>query len=254
MTFSKLLGLIGHPVLHSKSPLLFKEKFIKEGRHDLEYLPFDLKDISDFKFLCENNPKLIALNVTIPHKESIIPFLDILNDDAREIGAVNTIMKLDGKWFGYNTDSWGFSRSIQPFLKGRHERALILGTGGAAKAVGFAMKKIGIEYTFVSRNSEVKPGFEKVITYSDLTSEALKHNLLIVNCTPVGMSPDCKGVVKIPWDGVGKHHLMVDLVYNPEITLFVKKAREQGAVAMNGLDMLRLQAEKSWDIWIENGL
>ncbi|HIB76201.1 MAG TPA: shikimate dehydrogenase [Flavobacteriales bacterium] len=254
MTSTKLLGLIGHPVSHSKSPALFADKFIKAGRNELKYSTFDLKDISGFPLLCSENPELVALNVTIPHKETIIPFLEGLSDDAKEIGAVNTLMKIEGKWFGYNTDSWGFRRSIQPFLKGRHERALIFGTGGAAKAVGHALNDLGINYYFVSRSSEKKTGFERIVSYSELTSESLKHYLLLINCTPVGMHPNVEEIVDIPWEGIGEEHLMIDLVYNPEITSFIREARKHGAVAMNGSDMLRLQAEKSWDIWIENGL
>lgn len=250
----KKLGLLGHPVSHSMSPKLFIDKFSKAGRLDLEYLTYDLPEISDFNTFTANNPDIVALNVTIPHKESIIPYLSEIDEEAQAIGAVNTLFKANGKWMGYNTDGWGFRRSIQPFLRGRHESALIFGTGGAAKAVAYSLKTLGIACYFVSRTPEKRRKMSNVIGFNELTPEAIKHHLLLINCTPLGMEPDTDGCVQIPWKGVGKDHLIVDLVYNPDVTTFMTRALEKGAEAMNGCDMLRLQAEKSWDIWLKNGL
>ena len=246
----KTLGLIGHPVSHSKSPQIFAEKFKLSNRSDLEYKLFDLDKISDFITLTQNDPSIVALNVTVPYKKAIIPFLDELSEEAREIGAVNTIVKVEGKWIGHNTDAWGFSRSIQPFLKGRHERALIFGSGGASHAVAYSLKKLGLNYHMVGREkSEIT-----TVTYRDLTPEAIKHHLLLVNCTPVGMTPNPQSFLEIPYDGISEHHLVVDLVYDPETTQLMTLAHKKGAVVMNGKDMLRLQAEKSWEIWLKNGI
>ena len=250
----KKLGLLGHPVSHSMSPKLFADKFSDAGRLDLEYRAYDLPDISDFETFTSENPEIVALNITIPHKESILPFLSEIDEEAKAIGAVNTLFKSGGKWIGYNTDVWGFRRSIQPFLKGRHERALIFGTGGAAKSVAFSLKSLGVDFYFVSRYPEMHQEMQNVIGFSELTPEAIKHHLLLINCTPVGMHPDTKGCINLPWEGVGENHLIVDLVYNPDVTTFMFKALEKGAEVMNGGVMLRLQAERSWKIWLENGL
>ena len=243
------LGLIGFPVNHSKSPEYFFKKLKELGKNEHSYKAFKLEDINDFHVLLEENPHLTGLNVTIPHKETVIQFLDGLDNEAKEIGAVNTIVKTEKGWVGYNTDCWGFRRSMQPFLKGRHDRALILGTGGASKAVDFALRGLGVSTTKVSRTSA-----KGDICYSELTKEAMSHHLLIVNCTPLGTWPDTESCVDIPFEGLTDDHLVVDLVYNPEITTFMKKASHSGASVMNGNDMLRLQAEKSLEIWINNGL
>jgi|TARA_B110000116_G_scaffold270701_1_gene289438 shikimate dehydrogenase len=243
------LGLIGFPVNHSKSPEYFLNKLKDLGKDEHSYAAFELEDINDFPAFLEQNPDLVGLNITIPHKETIIPFLDHIDCEAKEIGAVNTIVKTEKGWVGYNTDFWGFRRSMQPFLKGRHERAIILGTGGASKAVGHALRGLGVSTTIVSRTSSIGD-----ICYSDLTKEAMSHHLLIVNCTPVGTWPDVELCVDIPFEGLTDEHLVVDLVYNPETTTFMKKASHSGASVMNGKDMLRLQAEKSLEIWIKNGL
>jgi len=246
----KTLGLIGHPVSHSKSPQIFAEKFILSDRSDLDYKLFDLDKISDFITLTQNDPSIVGLNVTVPYKKAIIPFLDELSEEAREIGAVNTIVKVEGRWIGHNTDAWGFSRSIQPFLKGIHERALIFGSGGASHAVAYSLKKLGVNYHIIGREeSEITDA-----TYSDLTPEAIKHHLLLINCTPVGMTPNPQNFLEIPYDGISDNHLVVDLVYDPETTKLMSLAHKRGAVVMNGKDMLRLQAEKSWEIWLNNGI
>ena len=246
----KTLGLIGHPVAHSKSPQIFAEKFIRCDRSDLDYKLFDLDKISDFITLTQNDPSIVGLNVTVPYKKAIIPFLDELSEEAREIGAVNTIVKVEGRWIGHNTDAWGFSRSIQPFLKGIHERALIFGSGGASHAVAYSLKKLGVNYYIIGREKSESTD----ATYSDLTSEAIKHHLLLVNCTPVGMTPNPLSFLEIPYDGISENHLVVDLVYDPETTKLMSLAHKRGAVVMNGKDMLRLQAEKSWEIWLNNGI
>ena len=245
----KKLGLIGHPVGHSKSPSFFKAKLNQIGRSEITYEAFDLYNIEGFSELIESNPELIGLNVTIPHKESIIDSLCCLDETAKEVGAVNTLVKTDKGWKGYNTDVFGFSTSIKPFLKGRHERALIFGTGGAAKAVDYSLRRLGIQTVLVSRTP-----VEGQIGYKELTTEALAHYLMIVNCTPLGTWPKIEECVDIPWDGIGEKHLAVDLVYNPEETTFIKRAKARGAFAMNGRDMLRLQAERSLEIWLEHGL
>ena len=245
----KKLGLIGHPVGHSKSPLLFKTKLASIGRPEIEYSAFNLKCVEDFEDLINTEPELMGLNVTIPHKQSIISKLCCLDEDAQAIGAVNTIVKTEHGWKGYNTDAYGFRQSMKPFIKGIQQRALIFGTGGASLAVECSLSELGIKTAVVSRT----PG-EGQIDYDELSSEAIAHYLLIVNCTPLGTWPEIEGCVNIPWEGVGEKHLAVDLVYNPEETTFIKKARKRGASAMNGADMLRLQAKRSLEIWIEHGL
>lgn len=236
-----MLGLIGNPLGHSKSPELFKK--LAPG---IEYKLFEGAEVN-LSALSQAEPNLKGLNVTIPHKVSIIDQLSHVSEEAMAIGAVNTLVKTDDGWHGHNTDCWGFRRSIQPFLKGSHERALIFGTGGAAKAVKYALEQLGISTVVVSRTSGDA-------VYSDLTPEALKHHRLLVNCTPLGTWPDVEGCVDIPWEGVSEGHLVVDLVYNPEETLFLERAKSMGASVLNGKDMLRLQAERSLEIWKEHGL
>ena len=186
----KKLGLIGHPVGHSKSPDFFKTKLASINRSDVTYDAYDLESVEYFRDFVASKQALVGLNVTIPHKESIIKHLCCLDDVASEIGAVNTIVKTENGWKGYNTDTWGFSRSLKPFIKGRHERAIICGTGGASKAVVHSLKKLGIKTVVVSRNPEGDQ-----VGYSELTPEAMGHYLLIVNCTPLGTSPDVEGCV-----------------------------------------------------------
>ena len=245
----KKLGLIGHPVSHSKSPDFFKAKIASISRNDVVYKAYDIESLNDLKKLLSDEPEIMGLNVTIPHKVDILSWVDELDEVAREIGAVNTIVRNGKGWKGYNTDAWGFSCSLKPFIKGSHERALILGSGGVSRAVKYSLDKIGIETAVVSRRAA-----EGKVEYRELTTEALRHYLLIVNCTPLGTYPNIEGCVEIPWDGVGEKHLMVDLVYNPEETKFIKRAKERGATAINGADMLRLQAERSLDIWLAHGL
>jgi len=186
------------------------------------------------------------MNVTIPYKEEVIPFLDKIDRKAKKIGAVNTIkITKSGKLKGYNTDFYGFRNSLKPLLKKEHKKALILGTGGASKAIAFALKKLGIQYTFVSRTKKS----EKMLTYSELTENTIKEYLLIVNTTPLGTHPNTSDKPDIPYNFISDKHILYDLIYNPSETLFLKLGKEKGATIKNGLEMLELQAEKAWEIW-----
>lgn len=238
-------GLIGRNISYSFSVGYFSDKFRKEGISDCSYENFDLQDISEFPKLIKSKPNLIGLNVTIPYKEQVIPYLDELHETAAEIGAVNTIkITSEGRLIGYNTDYYGFQKSIGPFLKPAHSQALILGTGGASKAVAYALKNINISYLFVSR-SAVKNG----LTYSDLTQGTIGSHPLIINCTPLGTFPNVENKPDIPYQFLTPNHLLYDLIYNPPETAFLKMGREKGATICNGLDMLVHQAEKAWEIW-----
>lgn len=241
-------GLIGYPLKHSFSIGYFNEKFHSE-EIDAEYINFEIPEIKDFTKIIKENPNLCGLNVTIPYKEQVIPFLDELDPDTAKIGAVNVIkiirQKGKVKLIGYNSDIIGFTQSIQPLLQPHHTKALILGTGGASKAVYHGLKNLGIESTFVSRTSESKD----VLIYEELTPEIIKEHTVIVNCTPVGMYPKVNFCPNIPYESLTPNHLMYDLLYNPNVTLFMKKGEEQGAVTKNGLEMLLLQAFAGWEIW-----
>lgn len=241
-------GLIGYPLKHSFSIGFFNEKFRSENI-DAEYVNFEIPEIKDFKEVIEENPNLCGLNVTIPYKEQVIPFLDELDKDTAKIGAVNVIKiirqsKGKIKLVGYNSDIIGFTQSIEPLLQPHHKKALILGTGGASKAVYHGLKNLGIESTFVSRSKK-----EGMLTYEELTPEIMAEHTVIVNCTPVGMYPKVDFCPAIPYDQLTPNHLLYDLLYNPNITLFMKKGEEHGAVTKNGLEMLLLQAFAAWDIW-----
>lgn len=246
----KLYGLIGLPLNHSFSQKYFSDKFRELNLNDYQYKNFPLKDIHDLIELIANESNLSGLNVTIPYKESIIPFMDEISTETRAIGAVNTIVirRNKGKTvlIGHNTDYYGFSRSIKPFLENIHQRALILGTGGASKAVEHFFKTIGIDYLKISRSKG-----KADLTYNELNENIMKNHLLVVNATPVGMSPSIMECPSIPYEYLGRNHLVYDLIYNPAETLFLKKAHERGAVTMNGSSMLKLQAEQSWKIWNE---
>lgn len=241
-------GLIGYPLKHSFSIGFFNEKFKSEGI-DAEYVNFEIPSINDFKEVIEENPNLCGLNVTIPYKELVIPFLDELDKDTAKIGAVNVIKiirqpKGKVKLVGYNSDIIGFSRSIEPLLQPYHKKALLLGTGGASKAVFHGLKNLGIESKFVSRTNK-----NGMLTYEELTPEIMADHTVIVNCTPVGMYPKVDFCPNIPYELLTPNHLLYDLLYNPNTTLFMKKGEEHGAVTKNGLEMLLLQAFAAWDIW-----
>ena len=235
----RTFGLIGKSLSHSFSGGFFNEKFFKEGITNTKYLNFELQDISEFPQLIRNN-KLSGLNVTIPYKESIIPFLDELSEDAKSIGAVNTIQFKDNKLIGHNTDIIGFKQSISPILKGQ-KSALVLGDGGGAKAVKHALKQLNIAHKTVSRNG--------LFNYLDISIQDIEFNTLIINTTPLGMSPEIKNYPKIPYEGLTEKHLLFDLIYNPSETLFLKYGRAYKCLTKNGLEMLQIQAEVSWNIW-----
>ena len=243
-------GLIGYPLKHSFSIVYFNEKF-KAENIDAEYVNFEIPRIEEFMEVVEENPNLCGLNVTIPYKEQVIPYLDELDKDTAKIGAVNVIKiirqpKGKVKLVGYNSDIIGFTRSIEPLLKPDvHTHALILGTGGASKAIFRGLENLGIKSTFVSRTKKN----DEVMTYEELTPEVMQQYKIIVNCTPVGMYPKVDECPAIPYDQLTTDHLLYDLLYNPDETLFMKKGRTQGATVKNGLEMLLLQAFAAWEIW-----
>ena len=234
----RTFGLLGKSLEHSFSASYFNEKFYKEGV-DAEYLSFELENIQDFKNLI-NEKQLSGLNVTIPYKESIIPFLDKLSNEAKIIGAVNTVQFINGKTIGHNTDFIGFSNSIKPLLDGR-KSALILGDGGAAKAVKYALDLLNIDFKTVNRNTS--------FDYSDITLQTAEFYDIIINTTPLGTHPNTIEFPKIPYENLNSNHLLFDLIYNPSETKFLKYGKAKGATIKNGLEMLQIQAEESWNIW-----
>ena len=247
----KKYGLIGYPLTHSFSKSFFNQKF--ESEHiDAEYINFEIPTIADFKNVLKQNPTLNGINVTIPYKTLVIPFLDELTDNAKAIGAVNVIKLTKGyfgqtKLVGHNTDILGFKQSIEPLLDPtKHKKALILGTGGASKAIFHGLKQLGVESIFVSR-TPIKDG----LTYNDLTPAIIEAHTVIVNTTPVGMFPHSDACPDIPYEHITDQHLLYDLLYNPDETLFMKKGKQQGAEVKNGLEMLLLQAFAGWKIWTE---
>jgi shikimate dehydrogenase len=242
-----MYGIIGHPLLQTFSPGYFKAKFEQLGLEE-SYHKFPLAAIGGLKTLLQTYPELKGLNVTIPYKEAVLPFLDELEDTAREIGAVNTIKIRDGKLKGYNTDVTGFRDSLQPLLQPQHTSALVLGTGGASKAVAYVLRRLGIGYRFVSRTPAAG-----TLSYSMLDQRTIEEHLLIINTTPLGMFPHVTDAPAIPYEHLGKLHLLYDLVYNPAETLFLLRGKEQGAATQNGYNMLIGQAEAAWKIWHEQG-
>lgn len=247
----RTFGLIGFPLSHSFSKKYFTEKFESEGIANCSYELFPIEEAALLPGLLENNPSLCGLNVTIPHKLGVMPFLTEIDEAAAEIGAVNciSIKEENGKTSlkGYNTDVYGFAESLKPLLKDNHKKALVFGNGGAANAVKYALGKLGIEYLIVVR----KPMSDTVL-YSDVTPTILADYPLLINTTPLGMSPNYDSAPDIPYESLTSAHLAYDLVYNPEETLFLANCKRQGAEVKNGLEMLYLQAERSWQIW--NGL
>lgn len=243
-----IYGLIGFPLGHSFSQTYFNQKFETEGI-DASYENFEIDDISHFIEIMAEFPELAGLNVTIPYKEQVIPYMNEMDSTAAEIGAVNVIKITwlkngDFRLKGYNSDIIGFSDSIAPLLKPHHKKALVLGTGGASKAIALGLKRLGVEPTLVSRTAR-----EGVITYDDLTEEVISTHHVIVNTTPVGMYPNVDDAVNIPYSLLTNKHLCYDLIYNPDETAFMRKAKEAGAEVKNGLEMLLLQAFASWNIW-----
>lgn len=242
----KQYGLIGKTLSHSFSKKYFEEKFKRENINAV-YENFELNDISQVEGLFSIHSNLCGLNVTIPYKEQIIPYLDEVDEQAQKIGAVNTIYidKEIGKMKGYNTDVYGFKQSLKPFLENQHQRALILGTGGASKAVAYVLNELGITTAFVSRT----PQLENQLSYDELNENILASFLLIVNTTPLGTFPNVDEKPTINYDAITPNHLLYDLVYNPAETAFLKEGKKRGALTINGEQMLQLQAEKAWEIW-----
>jgi shikimate dehydrogenase len=240
----RLYGLIGYPLTHSFSKDYFAEKFKREAVEDCRYENFQLRDITELPGIIKDNPCLEGLNVTIPYKESVVSFLDEKNELVRQTGACNCIKIVNGKLAGFNTDVIGFEKSLLTKLQPHHKNALILGTGGAAKAVEFVLKKNHVHYTYVSRKHS-----QNSITYEQLTPAVLEKNKLIINTTPVGMYPKVNEILPLPFEAITPKHFLFDLTYNPPKTLFLKKGEERGAATQNGYDMLVSQAEESWKIW-----
>ncbi len=238
-------GLIGRNISYSFSASYFKNKFKEENIGDASYQNFDLKSIVEFDSILKDNPEINGLNVTIPYKEPIISLLDTVSKTAKQIGAVNTVkVTKKGKLKGYNTDYYGFRKSLKPFLKKHHKKALILGTGGASKAIAFVFEQLDIDYSYVSRSES-----EFNYTYQDLNDQVIRQHTIIINCSPVGTYPQINECPKIPYRAISDRHILFDLIYNPEETLFLNKGKMKGAFTINGLKMLQYQAERSWEIW-----
>lgn len=240
----RLFGLIGYPLTHSFSKKYFTEKFEKLGIADCRYENFPISNIQDIKSILSSNPALEGLNVTIPYKESVTGYLDEMTDVVKRIQACNCIRIINGKLKGFNTDTIGFEKTLLTKLQPSHTNALILGTGGAAKAVEFVLQKLKINFRYVSRKPSVNN-----FSYEQVTPEIIAKYTLIINTTPLGMYPNPVQAPPIPYEELTANHLLYDLVYNPEKTLFLEKAERKGATIMNGYEMLLLQAEESWNIW-----
>lgn len=245
----KKLGLIGFPLGHSFSKKYYSEKFEKENITNIDYDLYSMESIQEFDKIF-NDPNFYGVNVTIPHKINVLPYLQELSPEAEAIQAVNCIQikhTATGPFLkGFNTDVFGFKESLKPLLEDHHTKALILGNGGAAKAVEYALTELGISYKFVSRNKN-----KKNLIYSELDADIMHDYYIIINCSPVGTFPNIEDAPAIPYQYIGHKHLLYDLVYNPAETAFLKKGKNNGAKIKNGLEMLELQAEKNWEIWNE---
>ncbi len=241
-----LYGLIGFPLGHSFSKQYFNEKFEREGIKDCLFEAFPIESIDLFPQLLKAHPQLKGLSVTIPYKEQVLPFINILSEEVQFIGATNSIKISEGILTAYNTDITGFQLSFSSLLKPHHTKALILGSGGAAKAVQYVLRKMGIEFLTVTRNKNLQDGF---ISYQDIGVHLLDGYNIIINCSPAGMSPNEHTYPDIPYHLLHKKYYLYDLVYKPDLTLFLQKGAAQGAVIKNGYDMLLIQAEASWKIW-----
>ena len=244
----RTFGLIGFPLQHSFSKSFFTDKFKKEGI-EAEYLNFEIPAINKFQEILDTQPHLGGLNVTLPYKEQIIPYLDELAESAKKVKAVNVVQILRHqkgiKTIGHNSDLYGFYESIKPLINSKeHTKALVLGTGGASKAIIQGLIDLNIKPQLVSRKKQAG-----VLTYKDFSDSILQEHKLIVNCTPVGTYPNVNDCPQLPYDKITPAHLLYDLVYNPEVTLFLEKGIKQGAKTINGLQMLHLQAKRSWEIW-----
>lgn len=246
----QLFALVGKNISYSFSRGYFTQKFKDLSLDEHQYINFDIAEIHQLPEKIKENKKVLkGMNVTIPYKLDVFNFLDKIDKTALKIGAVNTIkITKKGKLKGYNTDAYGFKKSLEPLLKKQHKKALILGTGGASKAVAFVLEKLKIKYKFVSRNPEGK----KQISYKNITQQTLEKHHLIINCTPLGTFPDTDACPDIPYQHLSEKHLLYDLIYNPSETTFLSKGKQQGAIIKNGLEMLEQQAEKAWKIWNKN--
>ncbi len=241
-------GLLGRNISYSFSSGYFSEKFVEMKLINHKYVNFDIESIALFPKLLSENRAIKGMNVTIPYKQDVLQYLNEIDSEAANIGAVNTIKFLEnGKIKGYNTDVYGFENSLKPLLLSSHKQALILGTGGASKAVAFVLDKLKITYKFVSRN----PVDKNQISYDSIDQKTLQDATLLINCTPLGTFPNTKSCPDIPYEFISSTHLLYDLIYNPSVTTFLQKGKEKGAQIKNGLEMLQLQAEKSWQIWNE---
>jgi shikimate dehydrogenase len=243
-------GLIGYPLSHSFSKKYFAEKFEKEGLTDCSYDSYPISSINQLTDLIADHPFLKGLNVTIPYKEQVLTFLDVVSPEIQEIGACNCIAIQNGRLTGYNTDVKGFGNSLTKKLQPHHTHALILGTGGAAKAVAWVLKQFKIEYKYVSRNASEN---DNIIGYNKIDEDVLLKHTLLINTTPLGMYPAIDDCPAIPYQYITKKHFLFDLIYNPVETIFLKKGRLQGALVENGMEMLTIQAEESWKIWNASG-
>ncbi len=244
----KLFGLIGYPLGHSFSKKYFEDKFAKEQLKDCAFELFPLQQIQQYESLKAMHENLLGLAVTIPYKETVIPYLSNISAEAKAIGAVNCIKFFGNKTMGYNTDLVGFENSLLPLLQPHHTKALVLGTGGASKAVQYVLKKLGIDFLLVSRN---KTGTSNTITYAEMDEQLLQEHTLIVNTTPLGMSPNENAMPAIPYEALTAKHLLYDLIYKPEKTKFLAAGEQQGCTIKNGFEMLIIQAEENWKIWNE---
>ncbi|TXF77815.1 shikimate dehydrogenase family protein [Chryseobacterium sp.] len=240
MEATKRFGLIGRNISYSFSKNFFEEKFMQLSLENHSYGLFDMEEIDEVENLL-NDPEMVGLNVTIPYKEKIIAFLDELSEEAEKIGAVNCIHIKYGKKTGYNTDAFGFERTMLLHKENFHHNALVLGNGGAAKAIRYVLEKNGIPYQTVARNTN--------LSFENLTERMVAENQIIIQCTPVGTFPDVEKCLTFPFGGLSEKHLVIDLIYNPSTTLFLKKAGEKGSKTVNGYYMLEQQAEKAWEIW-----
>ena len=237
-------GLVGRDISYSFSKGYFTQKFHDLKLNDHSYENFDLAKIEEFEHLIKTNTNIKGFNVTIPYKQAVMPYLTELDEKAKKIGAVNTIKVSSKGLKGYNTDAYGFQKSFEPLLKPHHQKALILGTGGASKAIAFVLGELGITHTFVSRNPD-----KDQLSYNDLTQKIMETSTVIINCTPLGTHPNVTVKPNIPYEYITSNHLLYDLIYNPSKTAFLAAGESQGAAIGNGQIMLEFQAEKAWEIW-----
>lgn len=242
-TMGNLYGLIGYPLKHSFSPAYFKNKFATENI-DAEYRAFPIKSIEYIQSLLEEYPSLSGLNVTIPYKADIIEYVDNMDADAEKVQAINCIKIKDGKTIGYNTDIIGFAESLAPLLQPNMDKALVLGSGGASRAVQFVLNKLDIDFQVVSRAKT-----DHSILYQEVTDKLIGKHKLIINTTPLGMYPNIDSSPEIPYDTITPEHLLYDLIYNPVATKFLQIGKQKGAMTKNGQEMLELQADASWKVW-----